>query len=124
MGRRPANDLRENPRIQLEQDTRPELPVKAIVGHLTVEDGAELELMTHTTPAVVRAARIGYIYARVFRSSYVAGSVEQIERLAVSVGGQGRRDLIDAVEAGGKVPDAYYGEQGRKSSEASAVWEQ
>lgn len=124
MGRRPANDLRDNPRIQLEQDTRPELPVKAIVGHLTIEDGAELEIMTRTTPAVVRAARIGYIYANVFRSAYVAGSVEQIERLAVSVGGQGRRDLIDAVEAGGKVPDAYYNENAKRSPEATAVWEQ
>ena len=34
--------------------------------------------------------------------------MEQIERFLISYEGLGRKDQIDALSAGGKLPDAYY----------------
>lgn len=102
-------ELRENPRIQIGGKKLPELPVNAAIGQLTKLKGDELEITTRSNPTLAKAASVGYIYTHTFASSYVQGRIEQIERLAISAGGQGRRDLIDAVKAGGRIPDAYYG---------------
>lgn len=121
MGRKPAKDLRENPTITMRSDS-PELPVNTAISQLTKLEGTELEISTRTSPQLARAASVGYIYTTVYGSEYVRGRVEQIERLAISNGGQGRTDLIEAVKAGGRMPDAYM-TGGKRSSEYSGVWE-
>ena len=50
--------------------------------------------------------------------------VEQTERLAVSTQGQGRKDLIEAVKAGGRMPDSYItGGPGGRNREYDTMWE-
>lgn len=84
-----------------------DMPVNVALGQLTTLEGSGLELTTRTTPRLVHAAAFAYIYTHTYNSDYARGRIEQIERLAVSMNGQGRRDLIDVVQAGGSMPDNY-----------------
>lgn len=113
MARRSADSLIDNPVFQ-QQAQPPELPVRTALSKLTTTKGDDLEMTTRATPQIVRAAQVGYIYARIYGSSYIQGRVEQMERLAVSMGGQGRRDLIDTVEAGGRMMDPMPDGAGRR----------
>lgn len=95
-----------------------EAPIQTAYRYLTTTDGALLELMTRANPTLARAAHLGYIFNTTilhdtpdgaqFGNAYVAGYIEQIERVAVSMNGGGRRELIDALTAGGRLPDSYY----------------
>lgn len=108
MAKKDPQELRENPQIR-PRSGMPELPVNTAIKQLTKLGGDELEISTRSNPTLARAASVGYIYSHVYGSKYVQGRIEQIERLAISAGGAGRRDMIDAVKAGGRIPDAYYG---------------
>ncbi len=113
---KPIGDLERNPKIGAQAAKRPELPVNTALDKLSKLDGKELEISTRSNTTLNRAAAAGLIYMFAFGSGYAAARVEQIERLAVSVGGQGRRDVIDAIAAGGKVPDEYLnGDPGRSA---------
>lgn len=107
-------DLSATSPILIDRSNKPELPVKDIARRLTVEEGAALELTTRTTATMAYAAQFCLIYTMRFNSGYAAARIGQIERLAVSMGGQGRRDLIDALQAGGSVPGEYYSTDGKK----------
>lgn len=96
-----------------------EAPVTGVLRNFMVEDGKRLELMTRANPTLARAAQIGFIFANMIKtddgatgSAYVSGRIEQIERLAVSLSGLGRQDQIAALQAGGRLPDAYYEKSG------------
>ncbi len=113
---KPIGDLRNNPRVGA-QSKRPELPVNTALDKLSKLGGEELEISTRSNTTLNRAAAAGLIYTFTFKSGYAAARVEQIERLAVSVDGQGRRDVIDAIAAGGKVPEEYLNGDPMRSSE-------
>lgn len=115
-----ANDLRKEPNILMR--STPELPVNTAIDQLTQLSGDRLEISTRSSPMLARAASVGYIYSHTFGSGYVQGRIEQVERLAVSNGGEGRKDMIEAVRAGGRMPDAYY-QGGRGSKEFRGMWE-
>lgn len=110
---KPIGDLGKNPQIR--QTKRPELPVNTALDKLSKLGGEELEISTRSSTVLNRAAAAGLIYVFAFGSGYAAARVEQVERLAVSVDGQGRRDVIDAIAAGGKVPDEYLNGNGQNS---------
>lgn len=114
-----ASDLENNPRIQLNEQQLPELPIKSIAAALTKTEGAELDISTRTTPAMADAIAFGYPFVQLFGDEYVQNLITKIECLAISQNGQGRRDLIDCLQAGGTVPDAYY-TGGQKSNKDSA----
>lgn len=109
MARRTAADLAEQPRISPPASSGVELPVNTALDRLTITDGETLEIMTRADPGVIRAAQILYIYTNVYQSAYARGRLEQLYRLKISQDGQGRRELIDAVEAGGRIPDSALG---------------
>lgn len=106
MGRRSADELRDDPNVRPRQAKR-DLPVNTALGQLTTLSGQGLEITTRTDTALAHAAAFAYIYASVYHSAYVQGRIEQVERLAISREGAGRRDLIDTVKAGGPMPDNY-----------------
>ena len=117
-----SEDLRKNPNITIKSGA-PELPVNTAISQLTRLEGNELEISTRSGPVMARAAAVGYIYTHVFGSGYVQGRIEQLERLAISAGGQGRKDLIEAVKAGGRMPDSYItGNAGGKSREYRDIY--
>lgn len=111
---RPIKDLSANQPILLDRANKPELPVKDIAKRLTVEDGKPLEITTRTTATIANASQFCLIYTFRFKSKYAEARIGQIERLAISMGGQGRRDLIDALQAGGAVPGEYYSDGSKK----------
>lgn len=114
---RPVKDLSANQPILLDRGNKPELPIKDIARRLTVEEGAPLEITTRTTATMAYAAQFCLIYTERFNSRYAAARIGQIERLAISMAGQGRRDLIDALAAGGAVPGEYYSDAGKKKAD-------
>lgn len=87
---------------------RPDPPVSKGLGYLTTVDGTSMEVLTRTTPKIVRAIDAGTVYVARYGSGYIQKRIEQIERLAVSNGGLGRDELIRMIEAGGRLPDSYY----------------
>lgn len=111
---RPAKDLSPKAPILINRNEKPELPVKDIARRLTVEEGRPLEITTRTTGIMADAAQFCLIYTNRFNSLYSADRIGLIERLAISMGGQGRRDLIDALQAGGAVPGEYYSDTPKK----------
>lgn len=96
------------------KETSKKLPVTDVVGRLSTESGPQLEIMSRTTPRMVEAAQVGFIYSSMLGSSYVSRRIDQILRLGISASGAGRTDMIEALKAGGSVPDAYYKESESK----------
>lgn len=109
-----TKDLNAAAPVLLERSQKPELPVKDIAKRLTVEDGKALEITTRTTNEMANAAQFANAYKFRYNSKYAASRIELIERLAISMNGQGRRDLIDALTAGGSVPGEYYADGSKK----------
>ena len=101
-----ASELADNPRFIPPSPGASELPVTTALDKLTITDGQMLEIMTRADPGVIRAAQILYIYTNVYQSQYAAGRMEQLYRLKISQDGLGRRELIDVVDAGGRIPDS------------------
>lgn len=96
-------------KIEIKENSK-KLPVTDVVGRLTTESGPQLEIMSRTTPRMVEAAQVGFIYSSMLGSAYVSRRIDQILRLGISASGAGRNDMIEALKAGGTVPDAYYKE--------------
>lgn len=111
---RPVKDMTANAPIFIDRGTKPELPVKDIAKRLTVESGDALEITTRTSLTMAYASQFCLIYRFRFKSEYAQARIGQVERLAISMGGQGRRDLIDALQAGGSVPGEYYSDNNDK----------
>ena len=117
MVKKNPSELANNPQINLKKDDKT-APVNKVIDNLMITDGQKLELLTRANPTLTRAVRLGYIFNTTllhdgpdgpeFGNSYVSGSIDQILRMAISMDGRGRQELIDAVDKGGKLPDSYY----------------
>lgn len=99
-----------------DRNKKPEAPITTVLRNFMSKHGEELELTTRMNGPAVKAAQVSYIFETMFtdpvtgqkESPFIHGMMEQIERLLVSFEGLGRKDQIDALSAGGKLPDAYY----------------
>lgn len=78
------------------------------MGFLAVEHGEKLEMMTRTNRAIIEGLSAGNAYCARYGSEYIRSKTERIMRLAVSSGGEGRKEMIAMVGAGGQVSDAFY----------------
>ena len=104
---RHANELENSP-LFLNQ-TSHDAPVSVGMGHLMVKEGDQLEQMTRvTTPQMVNALYIGNIYTTIYGSKYMQKRIDQIKRVAEAKDGLRAREIIEIVEAGGKLPAEYY----------------
>lgn len=112
---RDATDLLTNPQVP-EVGDMPETvggtPYEMAFGLLSTLEGRQLEIMTRANPRMVQAAQVSYNMVCQFGSPYIAGEIEQIERFGVSLHGEGRKEIVDSLRAGGDLPDAYYEAQG------------
>lgn len=75
---------------------------------LSALGGQKLEIMTRTNPRLVQAANVAYNITSSFGSRYIGGKINQIMRFAVSMGGEGRKEIVESLRAGGDMPDAYF----------------
>lgn len=111
---RHATELETSP-LFLDQKSH-DPPVSVGMDYLVVEEGNRLEQMTRVnSPTMVNALMIGTIYTEVYGSKYVRARVDQIKRLAEAKDGLRARELIDIVEAGGKLPAEYYTGESKSS---------
>ena len=111
---RHANELENSPLFLTRKQH--EAPVSVGMDMLVVEDGNRLEQMTRVdNPKMVNAMMILGIYSTVYGSKYALRRKGQIERIAEAQNGQRARDVIDIVEAGGKLPAEYYTGQSKSN---------
>lgn len=112
-----ATDLLENPIITNEStifetpENSPVIdgtPFDKSYNALTCTGGPTLELMTRTTKKVARALDIGYTLMYNYNSSYIRGRLDLLMRTRVSMGGKGRAEMVQALQAGSGVPGEYY----------------
>lgn len=111
-------DLFRNPK-GFEPGT-PTPPVTKAMDYLAITEGTMLEILTRTNGRVISAIDSGTTHVFRYKSQYILSRIQQIERLAISAGGQGRTEMIDAVKAGGSMPDSFY-EGGSRSSMDEAI---
>lgn len=106
-----STDLLNNPEVP-EVAEMPEnlgeTPYDKAYNLLSALGGQKLEIMTRTNPRLVQAANVAYNMTSSFGSVYIRGKIDQIMRFAVSMGGEGRKEIVESLRAGGDMPDAYY----------------
>lgn len=94
------DELMENPRLP---QSRGELPTETsydkALNILTVIEDEPLEIMTRATPISAKASAVAYSMCFTFRSRYTKGRIDQINRLAVSMGGKGRDEIVRSLSA-------------------------
>ena len=111
---RHANELENSPLFLTRKQH--EAPVSVGMDMLVVEDGARLEQMTRVNnPKMANAMMILGIYSNVYGSQYALRRKGQLERIAEALGGQRAQEIINIVEAGGKLPAEYYTGQSKSN---------
>lgn len=120
--KKPATDLLENPKITedtpiFEDELNESMgaggiqdgtPFDKAYDVLTATSGPRLELMTRTTKKLARALDVGYNLMFNYKSRYIRGRLDMIMRTHVSIGGKGRAEMVQSLQAGSGVPGEYY----------------
>lgn len=90
----------------------PNSPFDQAFGALTTTGGPKLELLTRANKKL--SVAIDHTYNRCFNyhSFYLRGRIDMLMRLAVSMGGKGRGEIVDSLRAGSGVPDSFYSDGG------------
>lgn len=94
--------------VNLSKQQLPDLPIKTATAILTQTDGEGLLQNARTNRALAEAVMFGFAWTARWNNPYVGKKVNRVLNLSISSEGQGRRDIIDCLQAGGTVPDAYY----------------
>jgi hypothetical protein len=94
--------------INLSSRMLPELPIKSATKIITQTEGRGLKQHTNASRGLVEAVMFAFPYIKRWGNTYVGDMVDDLMCLAISKDGQGRKDIIEALRAGGTVPDAYY----------------
>lgn len=90
------------------EDISGDTPFDQAIDLLSRTRGDSLELMCRTTHEVAEATAVAYSMVARFGTRYVQGRIEQIQRLTVSIQGKGRAEVVQSLQAGSGVSDAYY----------------
>lgn len=94
--------------INFAQPKLPELPIKTATTTLTQTEGRGLKQNTRANRPLIDAVMFGYPWVQRWGDDYVKNMLDDMMSLAIGVDGQGRRDIIDCLDAGGQIPDAYF----------------
>jgi hypothetical protein len=109
MARKKAADLFDEPAIS--ESRAPDPPVSKGLGYLMTTEGRRLEIVTRTNRPIIGAIDAGISYYTRYKCEFIIGTIERLERLAVSSGGKGRQEIIGIVQAGGAMPAEFFGGQ-------------
>lgn len=114
----PTELLKEDPNIDTGDETpvdKHPAPVIFVVRELLTTKGEKLEILTRSNTSMAHAVQLQGIWSRIRnnngsddRLSYVSDRVEQTKRMAVSMNGRARDELISAIDKGGNLPAEYY----------------
>lgn len=111
-----GEELMDEPQFTDYSTNMGETPFNSTMDALLETKGERLEMLCRATRQIAEAASISYNMHFRFRSKYIAGKIEQIERLSVSINGQGRSEIVQSLQAGSGVPGEFY-ESGQPSSQ-------
>lgn len=90
------------------EPTAPDPPVSLGIKILSVLEGKQLEIMTRANRPIIEGLLSCQVFSSRYDSDFIRGQYEMLMRIAVSEGGRGRSEIIDAIRAGGQMPDAFY----------------
>lgn len=95
---RSASDLLNNPQIP-EIGEMPDFvddtPYEKGLEMLSVLKGPQLQIMTRTNPRIIESSSVAFNMVSEFHTEYLAGFNDQNMRFAVSLKGQGRKEVVD-----------------------------
>lgn len=109
----------ENTIINLSKAKEIELPIKTTTKILTQQEGRGLKQNTRATKGMVEAVMFGYPWAQRWKDGYVINMLDDLMSLGISMDGEGRREMIQCLDAGGQLPDAYYNTEGGKRQDTA-----
>lgn len=87
-------------------------PFDQTVNIMATTGGPKLELFCRSSKALVEAIQVCHNLEYRFRSGYIKSRKDQLMRLSVSANGQGRSELVTALQAGSGVPGEFYESRG------------
>lgn len=121
-GRKSAVDLARYPQQAPVRNLENTPPVNIVISDLETTKGEQLQIFTRSNPAMVKAARVaGYFANEIMNDDgtmgipYAADALDRAMRFAISIDGEGRKELIETVKAGGDLPSEYYERSGGSS---------
>lgn len=109
-----GKDLLDNPQDEYDEEVGEmqsvsDTPFDKGFGLLSETQGERLEIMTRTNPAIARAGSIALAYKHRFpNNKFIQALYEQTERHAISIGGQGRKEVAVTVQAFSGATASYY----------------
>lgn len=107
-----ATELLDNPQFDMSMfeggKSGPSTPFDQAFGALTTTGGPKLELLTRTNKKLSIAIDRTYNRCFNFHSIYLRGRIDTLMRMAVSMQGKGRSEIVDSLRAGSGVPDSFY----------------
>ena len=98
----------EVPEVAEMPETMGQTPYGMAFDLLSSLGGEKLQIMTRTNPRLVQAAQAAFCLTAQFGSFFINEEINEIMRFAVSMKGEGRKEIVDSLRAGGDMPDAYY----------------
>lgn len=109
-----ADDLKKNPMLVNKIDPNTP-PVSFVLSNLLTTGGKQLEIMTRSTPEMQKARTTTFFFATQIKTrrggtgiEYANEMYEQLMRLSCSLNGEGRKEQIACLQAGGQLPDSFY----------------
>lgn len=98
--------------LNLNRPKLPDLPIKVTTDLLSQTEGRGLMQNSRGTRALVDAVMFGHPWVARWGDEYAQTKVEYLLNMSISMDGEGRRELVSCLEAGGQIPDGYYTQNG------------
>ena len=84
-------------------------PFEQVYGALLDTHGDKLEMMARMTPSLTLALYRNHTRRSKYDSDFDNDEKDLLLRMSISNGGLGRREMVEALQAGSGVPGEYYG---------------
>lgn len=111
-----AEDMLRNPMPEVLTRRDEQTPFDKTYDALMCTTGPRLELVTRTTRKLAKAVNIGHTWMFHYNSWYIRSRLDTMMRLHVSMGGKGRMEMVQSLQAGSGVPGEFYDQSNSQSA--------
>lgn len=108
--------------LNLSRQKEIELPIKTTTKILTQTEGRGLKQNTRANKGLIDAVMFGYPFVARWGDPYVTNMLDDLMSLSISIDGEGRKEQIQCLDAGGQLPDAYYNTEGGQRSRSDTAY--
>lgn len=108
--------------LNLSKSREIELPIKTTTKILTQTEGRGLKQNTRANRGLIDAVMFGYPYVQRWNDDYVKNMLDDLMSLSISIDGEGRKEQIQCLDAGGQLPDAYYNTEGGQHGKSDTAY--